>query len=219
MIEKNVSDKTISLILEKKLIAIIRGADIDTVLPTAQALYDGGIRLLEVTFNHKSPETYVETLKCIESINKQFGENLITGAGTVLTPDQAESACNAGAKYIVSPNTDADVIRKTKKLGMISVPGAFTPTECVAAHNFGADFIKLFPAGEVGPDYLKALCAPLSHLRFIAVGGITETNIPLYLNSGATALAVGSNLANKSWIKSGNFTKITETAKKYVSAV
>ena len=215
----NINEHAIQRILDEKLIVIIRGVEIDVLIPLVQALYDGGIRLVEVTFDHKYPEINKNTIDAIKTINENFGDMILTGAGTVVTTDLIEKAYDAGAKYIVSPNTDPDVIRRTKELEMVSLPGAFTPSECIAAYNYGADFIKLFPAGEIGAQYLKALCAPLSHLRFIAVGGINETNISAFIKAGAVGAGVGGNLVNKHWIADGEFDKIRDAAKKYVEAV
>ena len=209
---------TVQTILDHKLIAIVRGMDEDKILPFAEALYKGGIRMIEVTFNLRAPED-TATKKAIKAISSRFGKDVWAGAGTVVSPQLVERAKEAGALYIISPNTDASVIKHTKKLGLISIPGAFTPSECMDAHNAGADLIKLFPAGNLGPDYLKAIRAPLSHIHFVTTGGINEKTIPAYLKAGAAGFGVGGNLVNKEWIDSGEFGKITELAKSYVQAL
>ena len=204
-------------IMEHKLVAIVRGMDEEKILPFAEALFKGGIRMIEVTFNLKAPEDQTTT-KAIKAIASRFGKDVWPGAGTVVSPQAVEKAREAGALYIVSPNTDAAVIKRTKALDMISIPGALTPSECMEAHNAGADFIKLFPAGSLGPDYLKAIRAPLSHLHFVATGGVNEKTMPIYLKAGASGFGVGGNLTNKEWIDAGEFNKITELAKAYVLA-
>ena len=173
--------------------------------------------MIEVTFNLRAPEDPATT-NGIKAISSRFGKDVWMGAGTVTSPEFVEKAREAGALYIVSPNTDKQVIAYTKKLNLISIPGALTPSECMEAHNAGADFIKLFPAGDFGPGYLKSIRAPLSHLRFVATGGINEKNISDYLKAGAAGFGVGGNLTNREWIDAGEFNKITELAKAYVAA-
>ena len=141
---------------------------------------------------------------------------MIFGAGTVTSLEMVELAKNAGARFIVSPDTNEAVIRATAAAGMVSMPGALTPTEIVTAHACGADFVKLFPAATQGIAYLKAITAPLNHIRLLAVGGVTEKNAADFLAAGAVGLGVGGNLVNKSWIASGEFDKITACAKEFI---
>ncbi|MDR1464845.1 MAG: 2-dehydro-3-deoxyphosphogluconate aldolase [Oscillospiraceae bacterium] len=204
----------------EKLICIVRGQGEGVMLPLTEALAAGGIRMLEVTFPQKQPERFAETARAIAAVRKAFGGpgGVAVGAGTVLSAAQARRAAEAGAEYIISPNADPAVIAETRRLGLVSMPGAMTPTECAAAHATGADFIKLFPAGHLGPDYLKAIRAPLSHLRFLAVGGIHERNIPDFLAAGAEGFGVGGNLVNREWIAAGEFAKITALARTFVRA-
>ena len=196
--------------LKQRIIAIVRGVSPDSIAPLMRALLDGGIGMAEVTFNLSKPESFGETAKAI-SIMREI-DGLIPGAGTVVTPELVEIAANAGARFIVSPNVDAAVIAKTRELGLVSMPGAATPSEAVAAHNAGADFIKLFPAGNLGPGYLEALCAPLSHLRFLAVGGVDENNAAEFMRAGAVGLGLAGELVNRDWIATGQFDKITRLA-------
>jgi len=206
-------------IIDKKIIAIIRGVSPEKMIPLVEALYLGGIELVEVTFNHESKVTIEETLNSLTLIHKEFGKKIGLGVGTVLSTDQVEQAVNAGAEYIISPNTDIDVIRKTKELGKISIPGAFTPTEIVAAYSAGADFVKLFPAGILGVQYIKAILAPLKHIPVIAVGGIDEKNIRDFLATGVYGVGVGGNLVDVKAINEENFNKITQTAKNYLEKI
>lgn len=203
--------------LDEKLIAIVRGMEEKKILPLVEALYNGGISMVEVTFDLRDLDNYSATARAIQSISARFGKDVLVGAGTVITAELVDMAREAGALYIISPNADAEVIRRTRELGLVSMPGALTPGECLAAHSSGADFIKLFPAGEMGPGYLKALRAPLSHLRFLGVGGINENNIPDFLKAGAVGFGVGGNLVNKEWIDANEFSKITALARRYVN--
>ena len=206
-------------ILEKKIIAIIRGVGKDKMIPTVQAMVDGGIELMEVTFVQGDKEKSQQSLESISLINEKFAGKAFVGAGTVLTTKQVEDAVAAGAEYIISPNTDVAVIKKTKELGKISIPGAFTPSEVVIAHNAGADFVKLFPAGLLGVEYIKAVRAPLSNILLLAVGGVDVSNVAAFLKAGAAGVGVGGNLVNSKAIQTGEFFKITQTASEYVRTI
>jgi 2-dehydro-3-deoxyphosphogluconate aldolase/(4S)-4-hydroxy-2-oxoglutarate aldolase len=152
-------------------------------------------------------------------IAEEFEGRMLVGAGTVTTPELVEMAADAGAKYIISPDTNLDVIRRTLKYGLVSIPGAMTPTEIMAAHNAGADFVKLFPSGNLGVDYIKAIRAPISHIRLLAVGGINENNIRQFLDAGMCGAGIGSNLVNGRWIENAEYDKIANAAKMLVSAI
>lgn len=212
-------EKVINRILAEKLIAIVRGMDETKVLPLAEALYRGGIRMIELTFDQSAPERFSTTVRAIQGIRARFGEEVYVGAGTVLTMEQLRMASDAGALYIISPNVDGDIIRETRSLGMVSIPGALTPSECVAAHLAGADFIKLFPLGDMGVSYLKTLRAPLNHLRFLGVGGINLENIGSFLEAGALGFGIGGKLVNKEWIAAAAFDRIVAMTAEYVKAV
>ena len=141
------------------------------------------------------------------------------GAGTVLTEKQVELTHKAGGKFIISPDTCPEVISKTKELGMVSMPGALTPTEIETAHKFGADFVKLFPITSFSAGYVKAVKAPLSHIKLLAVGGIDENNMNDYLKAGVSGFGVGSNIIDKKMLDENNWTGITNLARKYVSVL
>ncbi len=205
-------------ILEKKIIAIVRGVSKDKILPLAQALFDGGIRLLEVTY---CADGSVPDEVCAETIAllvKEFGDKMYIGAGTVLTTEQVRLTHDAGGCFIISPNVSEKVISETCKLNMVSIPGAMTPTEIVNASEAGADFVKLFPATNLGPDYVKAICAPLSNIRLLAVGGIDENNMSDYFKVGVSGFGVGTNIINKKMLAENDFEGIKQLAKKYVVA-
>lgn len=206
-------------LLEEKLIAIVRGVPPRQILPTARAIADGGIHALEITFDHKTPGGIAETLESIRLLRGQEDLDILLGAGTVLTPGEVDQAVEAGAEYIISPDTNPEVIRRTKQLGKISIPGAYTPTEAVQAHRAGADLVKLFPAGLLGPAYIKAICGPLGFIRFTAVGNIGENNISDFLKAGVQGFGIGGSLVDLKAIADGTYTGITETARKLVRAV
>ena len=209
-------EQLIQRVLDKKIVAIVRGVYGEDCVKLAQALYDGGIELLEVTFDQSKPDELNRTSDSIKLLVQRLGDKMVFGAGTVTTLEMLELAKNAGAKFIVSPDTNEEVIRATVAAGMVSMPGALTPTEIVTAHRWGADFVKLFPAGTQGTAYFKAVTAPLNHIRMLAVGGVNEKNIADFLAAGAVGAGVGGNLVNKTWIKNGEFDKITAVAKEFV---
>ncbi len=199
-----------------KIIAIVRGLSPAPMLQLADALFAGGIPLMEVTFNQAKPETWKETAEAIRALSTQRSGKIIPGAGTVMTPGQLRLAADAGAQYIISPDINEDVIRETKRLGLLSLPGAFSPTEITTAYKMGADAVKVFPAGVLGPAYIKAVRAPISHIPLLAVGGIDVGNCAAFISAGCTGVGVGGSLVNKQWIADGEFDKITALAKEYV---
>ena len=212
-------EQVIQAVLEGKIIAIVRGVDTDSVVKIAEALYEGGINMVEVTFNQADPANFHKTADSIRAIREAMGDKMLVGAGTVTSPELVQMAADAGALYIISPDTDVEVIKKTRELGLVSMPGAYTATEAKQAHLAGADFVKLFPCIEGAPAYLKALCAPFNHIKFLAVGGVNADNAATFLQHGAVGLGVGSCLVNKKWVDAGQFELITAEAKKFVENI
>lgn len=206
-------------LLDYKIIAIARGIDEDHIIPTIQALIDGGIKAVELPLSHKSEEEYKKTLRIIKKVNDTFGEKIYLGAGTVLSPKEVEEAAEMGAEYMISPNMDVEVIKKTKELGKGSMPGALTITEVLTAYNAGADVVKIFPAGNFGEGYIKALHGPCDFVPYAAVGGVNVDNMKSLLNAGYNMVAVGGNLVSKELIMKEDYDQITELAKKYVENV
>lgn len=205
-------EAVIQKVLDKKIIAIIRGMEPEVCLKLAEAYYAGGIELIEVTFNQAKPEEFQKTTDAIRAIREKFEGKVMVGAGTVLTQEQLRMAEQAGAQYIISPNCDVEIIKKTVELGLVSMPGVMTPSEAVAAYQAGASFVKVFPIGDLGASYLKAMRAPLSHIPFLAVGGVNPDNVAEFMRAGAVGAGVGGNLTNKDWIAAGEYDRITETA-------
>lgn len=207
----------IKKVFEKKVIAIVRGVYGDDCLKLAQALYDGGIEMLEVTFDQSKPESLSMTSDTIAALNEKLGDRMIFGAGTVTSIEMLLLAEQGGAKFIVSPDTNEAVIRKTIADGLVSMPGAMTPTEIVTARSYGADFVKVFPAGNLGASYIKAVRSPLNNIPLLAVGGVNENNIADFIAAGCCGAGCGGNLVNKKWIAAGEFDKITELARTFVA--
>ena len=209
-------EQIISSVKKEKIIAIVRGIESEKCQKVAQALYDGGIRLMEVTYDQKNPDSWEETACAIGETAKAFEGRMFVGAGTVTSKELVELTYRHGGQFIISPNVDEEVIRRTRELGMVSMPGALTPSDILVAHQAGADFIKLFPAATFGTGYLKAVRAPISHVDMLVVGGINEKNVGEFLAAGAVGAGVG---ANKAWIEAGEYDKVTEVARKLVEAV
>ena len=205
-------ETVIQEIYRNKIIAIVRGMDKEKTVKIARALYEGGVRFIEVTFNQKYPERFHETTDCIRAIREEMGKKMYVGAGTVTSVELVEMAAEAGALYMISPDTDEAVIRRTRELGLVSIPGAYTATEAKKAYNAGADFVKLFPCIGDAPAYVKALCAPLNQIPFLAVGGVTGDNVREFIEAGAVGVGVGSSLINKAWVENGRYDLITEEA-------
>lgn len=212
-------EQIINAIKRQKLIAIVRGAEPDKCVKIAEALFEGGFRLMEITYDQKHPESWETTAKTIGAVAKAFAGKMYIGAGTVTCTELVELTHQYGGQFIISPDTHEPVIRRTCELGMVSIPGALTPTEVMVAHRAGADFVKLFPAGSLGPGYVKAVKAPVSHVDILVVGGIDETNITAYLSAGAAGAGIGSNLVNSKWVREDQYEKITEVARQLVAAV
>lgn len=209
---------TIEQISNEKVIAIVRGVGPEQCLRVAEALYAGGIRLMEITFNQSRPDTFADTAASIAAIGEAYAGRMLCGAGTVTSAALVDQAADAGAAYIISPDFNPDVVRRTLERGIVSIPGAMTPSEILAAHNAGADFVKLFPAAALGTDYIKAVRSPISHVKLLAVGGVNEKNIGAFLAAGLCGAGVGGNLANKAWIQSGEYERITAVAAELVAA-
>ncbi len=206
----------IARIQKEKIIAIVRGLPVDMVLKVVQALYDGGIRFVEVTFSQNSPTCIEDTCRAIEAIAGRFPE-LYVGAGTVVTMQQLYAAHRAGARYMISPNTNPALIREAKRLGMLAMPGAMTPSEIVEAYEAGADFVKLFPTDNLGAGYIRAIRAPLSHIPMLAVGGVNDENMEEFYRAGVCGFGIGGNIVNKKLIAAGDFAGMTELARRYVA--
>ncbi len=210
---------SLEIIQARKIVAIVRGLAPEYLLRLGHALEEGGIGLMEVTYNQRAPETWKDTAAGIEAVEKEFGGRLLAGAGTVISLEQVKMTYNAGGHYLVTPATQPEIIRAGKALGLGLYPGALTPSEILAAYEAGADAVKVFPAGNLGPAYIKAVKAPLSHIPLMAVGGISEKNAADFMKAGCVGLGVGGNLVNKDWIRNGEWAKITALAREFMKAV
>jgi 2-dehydro-3-deoxyphosphogluconate aldolase/(4S)-4-hydroxy-2-oxoglutarate aldolase len=204
--------QNLSQLLDHKIVAILRGMPPQETLRIAGALYDGGIRLLEVTLNSEA------ALPLIEELSATFKGRMLIGAGTVLNVSDATNAIAAGAAFLISPALDIAVIKTTRDAGRISIPGAYTPTEILTAYNNGADIVKVFPAPDAA--YIKNILAPLNHIPVMPTGGIDAGNIKTFAAAGAVAFGIGSALVNsKAIIDELYLTTLTSKAQQLIVAL
>ena len=208
-------EKIINAVAENKLIVIVRGVAREDLIPLGEALYAGGVRLMEITYDATGKTPDSETAENIKMLVEHFENRMFIGTGTVLRAEQVDLTAKAGGGFIISPDVSSEVITKTRELGLVSMPGALTPTEAQTAHKLGADFVKLFPVTSLGAEYVKALRAPLSHIKFLAVGGVGLDNMKDYLVAGISGFGIGGSLVNRTLIRDGKFDEITALAKKY----
>lgn len=195
------------------LIAILRHTDATRAIETAEALRQAGVEVIEVTLNTAG------ALGMLAAIVDHFGPRLVVGAGTVLSADAAQAAVRAGARLIVCPHFDEAIVRYAVEREVAVVPGAFTPTEIFRAWSAGASFVKVFPAGPVGPRYIKDILAPLNQVPLIPTGGVTLANAADFIRAGASALGLGSALVDPKVVVAGQFDQLTQTARAFREAI
>ncbi|MGP4079224.1 bifunctional 4-hydroxy-2-oxoglutarate aldolase/2-dehydro-3-deoxy-phosphogluconate aldolase [Pseudalkalibacillus sp. R45] len=199
-------------IKEHRVVMIYRGLQPAECLEVSRVLFDAGVRLFEVTSN--SPGT----IESIEMLQSEFGEEVLIGAGTVMTPQQVEEAANAGATYIISPNVNVEVIRRTKELGLISIPGAMTPTEIEVAYRNGGDIIKVFPINHLGAEFITQLKGPLDSIDFMPSGGICLEMVEDLFNAGACAIGIGVQLLGKDLVRFKRWDLLQKRASEFIAA-
>lgn len=200
-------------LLSSGVVGIIRSTDSSRLVDVAKALVAGGVDCLEVTF------TVPKAHRVLEQVADALGDQVLLGAGTVLDPETCRIAILSGAEFIVSPNTNLDVIAMCKRYTKLSLPGAMTPTEVVAAWQAGADFVKVFPCDVLGPNHIKALRGPLPQVRMIPTGGVTLDTAADFIKAGASGLGIGSSLVEPKAIAAGDWGRIEGLAKQYVEIV
>ena len=206
------SAQIVESIAEAGLIAVIRTDSSQLALETCRALAAGGVRVQEIALT---------TPNGVEAIRQAAAElpDCLIGAGTVLTPEQANAVVDAGASFVFAPNTDPAVIETAKSRGVAAVPGALTPTEIATAISAGADVVKLFPANYFGPRYIKDIHGPLPGVRITPTGGINLENLGEWLSAGAIAVGVGTSMVRKDLIREGRWEELATVASRYVEAV
>ena len=200
-------------VLDRKIVAVIRADSPDLLVDVAEALLAGGVEVMEVTF------TVPRAARVIEQVADKLGDRVLLGAGTVLDAETARIAFLAGAEFIVSPAVNAEVIEICRRYSKLVMPGAFTPTEVVAAWQAGADIVKVFPSDLVGPKYLRLLHGPLPQVRLMPTGGVNLDTAADFLAAGACALGVGSSLVDQHALAARDLKKIEDLARKFVAII
>ena len=196
------------------IIPVVRATSADEAMRAIDAIREGGVSVLEITM------TVPGAISVIEQLAKNYGSDVLVGAGTVLDPETARACILNGAKFIVSPALNVETIECCRRYGVAVMPGALTPTEVVQAWTAGADFVKVFPAGALGgASYLKALKAPLPQIELVPTGGVSLKTAADFIKAGASALGVGADLVDLKAIRDGQASIITERAKQYVEIV
>jgi len=195
------------------IVAIIRSDSSEQLLSAAEALYEGGVTAMEVTM------TTPGALQVIHDVAQHFGNKILIGAGSVLDSETCRAAILAGSEFIVTPTTRPEVIAMCNRYGKPIASGAYTPTEALSAHEAGADFVKIFPADQLGPQYIKNILAPLPQLQIIPTGGVTVATVDAFIKAGSVALGVGSGLVNSEILKSRDWKKLAATAAAFVAAI
>jgi 2-dehydro-3-deoxyphosphogluconate aldolase/(4S)-4-hydroxy-2-oxoglutarate aldolase len=200
-------------IAELGAIAVVRLDDAARLPHVIEALAAGEIGAVEITM------TMPGALDALAALHAARGDRLLLGAGTVLDPETARLAILAGARFVVAPTLSPPLVAMCHRYDVVAIPGAYTPTEILAAEEAGADLVKLFPAGGLGPAYLKDLRGPLPHVRLVPTGGITADNAGAFLAAGATAVGVGGALIPRDAVARGDYRRITEEARQLTRAV
>jgi 2-dehydro-3-deoxyphosphogluconate aldolase/(4S)-4-hydroxy-2-oxoglutarate aldolase len=200
-------------ILNPGIVAVIRADSSEQLMSVAEALADGGVTGMEVTM------TTPGALEVVKAATNRFGSRILMGVGSVLDAETCRAAILAGAEFVVTPVTKPEVIRVCNRYGKPVASGAYTPTEALLGHESGADFIKIFPADQLGPGYIRNLLAPLPMLRIIPTGGVTVETAAAFIDAGCVALAAGSSLVSREILKNKDWKKLAATAAAFVEAV
>lgn len=212
-------DEALAMIQKERLVAILRGVPMERVDGVVGALIAGGVRILEFTFDHDGKDCLAANAEKIRYTVERYGDRVLVGCGTALSVEEVEAAHRAGACLVITPTVRQDVIERTRELGMVAMPGALTPTEIAAAYAYGADIVKLFPAGELGLGYIKAVRGPLGFIPMSAVGGVKPENVPDFLNAGVCGFGVGGQLVLPKAVKQGDYAAIEARAREFTQAI
>jgi 2-dehydro-3-deoxyphosphogluconate aldolase/(4S)-4-hydroxy-2-oxoglutarate aldolase len=200
--------------ISEGLIPVIRVASASEAIDVANAIKEGGVSLIEITMSVQG------AIEVIKELRREYGDEIIMGAGTVLDTETGRAALLAGAQFIVGPTLDLNLIQLAHRYSAVVIPGAMTPTEILTAWNAGADMVKVFPAAQLGgPAYLKALRGPLPQILLVPTGGVNIENAGAFIQAGAAALGVGGELVDKKAVKEKKFSVVTENARGFLKAI
>ena len=200
-------------VLDAGIVAVVRSPDSGQLVEVCRALADGGVSVVEITM------TVPDALDVLRQVRRALGDRVVLGAGTVLDPETARAVLLAGAEFVVAPTVNLDVIRLCRRYDKPVMPGAFTPTEILAAWEAGADVVKVFPAEVLGPAFFKALRGPLPQVRLMPTGGVDLTTAADFLKAGACCLGLGGQLVEPKAVAAGDFDRIRDLARRYVEVV
>ncbi len=204
---------TLEKIKSLGLLAVIRGPSPELTVKMVEALVEGGVYGIEITYSTPNAPLVVRTLA------DQYGEQIVLGMGTLTEIEHAAQAVDAGANFLVSPHCEAILAGAMTATGLPVMIGALTPTEVIQAYRLGSDVVKIFPGSLVGPDYIKALRGPFPHIPMMPTGGVNVENVGAWFKAGVFAVGAGSNLCPTAWAKEGRFADISATARAFVEAV
>ncbi len=205
--------RVLSLIRQTGIVAIVRGVKLEDLAGLVEALKSSGIKAIEITMNTPA------ALEMLERLSSRAGADVAIGAGTVLDSESARSAILAGARFLVTPSLNATMIETCHRYGVPVIPGAFTPTEVLAAWELGAALVKVFPAGRLGPGYIRDLRGPFPQVEMMAVGGVTLGNAADFIRAGCSALGVGSDLVDRQLVAERRFDLLAQRAAGFLDAV
>jgi 2-dehydro-3-deoxyphosphogluconate aldolase/(4S)-4-hydroxy-2-oxoglutarate aldolase len=200
-------------VLDGGIVAIIRCSDGGQLVDVCRALADGGVTTIEITM------TVPDALDVIRRVRRELGDRILLGAGTVLDPTTVQAVILAGAEFVVTPVVNLDVIRLCRQNDKLVMPGAFSPTEILAAWEAGADVVKVFPADPLGPAFFRAIRGPLPQIRLMPTGGVDLSTAAEFLRAGACCLGIGSQLIEPKAVAAGDFARIRTLATKFVDIV
>jgi 2-dehydro-3-deoxyphosphogluconate aldolase / (4S)-4-hydroxy-2-oxoglutarate aldolase len=206
-------ENTLQKIRELGLLAVLRGPSPELTVQMVAALVTGGVLGIEITY------TTPNAAEVVAELNRQFGDSIVLGMGTLTRPEQAAEAQAAGAQFLVSPHTETALAAAMVATGLPVMMGAFTPTEVMESVRLGSDVVKLFPGSLGGPEYMKALKGPFPHVAMMPTGGVDKDNIADWFAAGAVAVGAGSQLCPPKWALAGRWAEITAVAQEFVTAV
>jgi len=198
---------------ELGLLAVIRGPSQELTVKMVEALVEGGVLGIEITYSTPNAEEVVKTL------SKKFGNAIVLGMGTLTKPEQAVSARDAGATFLVSPICEENLVKAMVASGLLTMAGALTPTEVYQAYSLGVDVIKIFPGSLGGPAYVKALKGPFPYIPMMPTGGVNASNAADWFAAGVVAVGAGSELCPPQLAKDGKFDEISRKAADFVRTI
>ncbi|KTG10079.1 2-dehydro-3-deoxyphosphogluconate aldolase [Haloprofundus marisrubri] len=205
--------RNLERIVDSGVVAVMRGADADSLIQTAEALERGGVSAIEITADNPG------AMEMIRDVSGAFGDEVIVGAGTVLDSETARSTLLAGAEFVVGPNFEPEVVETCNRYNTVVAPGIMTPTEAVRAMEAGSDFVKVFPASTLGPGHLSSMKGPLGQIPMMPTGGVDVDNAADFIEAGAMVVGAGSALVDGDAVANEDFDAITEQAQRFSDVI